>query len=94
MMERLAFLTDGQKIDANDLDFVNAPTNHENVVPMDLPLTEATKQFQVDYISRHIDRSRGNMTNAASKMGLHRSNLYRKMKQLGMGVPDDDSSGD
>ncbi|MDA7910103.1 sigma-54-dependent Fis family transcriptional regulator, partial [bacterium] len=28
MMERLAFLTDGQKIDANDLDFVNAPTNH------------------------------------------------------------------
>ncbi len=94
MMERLAFLTDGQKIDANDLDFVNAPTNHENVVPMDLPLTEATKQFQVDYISRHIDRSRGNMTNAASKMGLHRSNLYRKMKQLGMGEPDDDSSGD
>jgi Nif-specific regulatory protein len=94
MMERLAYLTDGQKIDANDLDFVNAPSNHENVVPMDLPLTEATKQFQVDYIARHIDRSRGNMTNAASKMGLHRSNLYRKMKQLGMGDLEEGSPRD
>jgi len=94
MMERLAYLTDGQKIDANDLDFVNAPSNHESVVPMDLPLTEATKQFQVDYIARHIDRSRGNMTNAASKMGLHRSNLYRKMKQLGMGDLEEGSPRD
>jgi Nif-specific regulatory protein len=85
MMERLAYLTDGQKIDATDLDFVNAPGGNESAIPMDLPLTEATRQFQVDYIKRHIDRARGNMTDAAGKLGLHRSNLYRKMKQLGMG---------
>ncbi|MFK7767599.1 MAG: sigma 54-interacting transcriptional regulator [Mariniblastus sp.] len=91
MMERLAYLTDGTKIDATDLDFVNAPGSSDSSIPMDLPLTEATRQFQVDYIGRHIDRAKGNMTDAAAKMGLHRSNLYRKMKQLGMG---DSEEGD
>ncbi len=90
MMERVAYLTDGQKIDTEDLDFVNSPASNESAIPMDLPLTEATRQFQVDYIRRHIDRSNGNMTDAAEKMGLHRSNLYRKMKQLGMGEPGGD----
>lgn len=94
MMERLAYLTDGHKIDAEDLDFVNSPTISDSAIPMDLPLTEATRQFQVDYIRRHIDRSKGNMTDAAAKMGLHRSNLYRKMKQLGMGEPADDVGDD
>lgn len=90
MMERLAYLTDGQKIDAVDLDFVNSPVSSDSTIPMDLALNEATRQFQVDYIRRHIDRARGNMTDAAAKMGLHRSNLYRKMKQLGMGESGDE----
>ncbi len=94
MMERLAYLTDGQKIDAADLDFVNSPKSNDSAIPMDLPLTEATRQFQVDYIGRHIDRAKGNMTDAAAKMGLHRSNLYRKMKQLGMGDSGDDEAED
>lgn len=56
---------------------------------MDLPLADATRQFQCDYIERHVKRAKGNMTDAASRMGLHRSNLYRKMKQLGMSDSDD-----
>ena len=28
------------------------------------------------------------MSRAAERLGLHRSNLYRKMRQLGMDVPD------
>lgn len=84
MMERLAYLFTGEKIDAGDLSFIMSPGSDDPVVPMDLPLNEATRQFQADYIERHIKRSRGNMTQAAERMGLHRSNLYRKMKQLGM----------
>ena len=84
MMERLAYLFNGDKVDAGDLSFVMAPGQDESVVPMDLPLAEATRQFQADYIQRHIKRAQGNMTDAAERMGLHRSNLYRKMKQLGM----------
>lgn len=47
-------------------------------------LTEATKEFQVEHIGRAIDACGGNMTDAAAMLGLHRSNLYRKMRQLGM----------
>ena len=57
---------------------------------MDLSLTEATKQFQCDYIQKHINRGGGNMTDAASKLGLHRSNLYRKMRQLGMNADEEE----
>lgn len=84
LMERLAYLSEGDLIGADDLDFVNSPKNQDSSVAMDQPLADATKEFQVDYIQRHIKRCRGNMTDAASRMGLHRSNLYRKMRQLGM----------
>jgi Nif-specific regulatory protein len=83
-MERLAYLTEGNKVDATDLSFIIAPQTSEPSIPLGLPLAEATRQFQIDYIQRHIKRARGNMTDAAERMGLHRSNLYRKMKQLGM----------
>ena len=89
MMERLAYLFTGDKVDAGDLSFVMTSHTQENLVPMDLPLSEATRQFQADYIERHVKRSRGNMTEAAARMGLHRSNLYRKMKQLGMDDQED-----
>ena len=84
MMERLAYLTEGTKIDAADLAFVSSPQSEDSAIPLDLPLTDATKAFQIDYIQRHIKRAGGNMSDAAERMGLHRSNLYRKMKQLGM----------
>jgi transcriptional regulator with GAF, ATPase, and Fis domain len=84
LMERLAYLTEGNKVDASDLAFVIAPVSNEPTIPLGLPLAEATRQFQIDYIQRHIKRARGNMSDAAERMGLHRSNLYRKMKQLGM----------
>ena len=48
-------------------------------------LSDATRQFQTRYIRQTIDRVRGNVTEAAKLLGVHRSNLYRKMRQLGMG---------
>jgi hypothetical protein len=54
------------------------------LLSLDLPLTEATRRFQVAYIKKHIARTRGNITDAAENLGLHRANLYRKMRQLGM----------
>lgn len=49
-----------------------------------LGLTEATLQFQREYIRQVIARCGGNMTEAAKTLDLHRSNLYRKMRQLEM----------
>jgi Nif-specific regulatory protein len=85
LMERLAYLAPGDRIEADDLAFILSPdTDATPRVGLDLPLAEATDAFQIEYIKRHIDRARGNMSEAAKRMGLHRSNLYRKMRQLGM----------
>ena len=51
-------------------------------------LTEATNRFQQEYIRMAVKRVQGNMSEAARLLGLHRSNLYRKMRQLEMEVDD------
>ena len=84
LMERLAYLSSGRVVEPDDLAFINSPRSNESIVPMNLSLADATRIFQGDYIQKHIKTSGGNMTDAASQLGLHRSNLYRKMRQLGM----------
>lgn len=87
LMERLAYLSpeDQDKIDSPDLAFIMSPSaGAASILSLDEPLTEATQRFQVEYIKKQIETCRGNMTLAAEKLGLHRSNLYRKMGQLGM----------
>jgi transcriptional regulator with GAF, ATPase, and Fis domain len=87
LMERLAYLTQGDTVEMQDLGFILAPADEAPAwVPTDQPLTDATQQFQTEYIKKAISRSKGNMSDAAERLGLHRSNLYRKMRQLGMAV--------
>ncbi len=94
LMERMAYLVPEEKIDADDLAFILSPRatgggSGGGSRSLSLPLTEATKQFQAEYIERHIAAQRGNVSAAAEKLGLHRSNLYRKMRQLGL-IGDED----
>ncbi|MEC7717579.1 MAG: sigma-54-dependent Fis family transcriptional regulator, partial [Planctomycetota bacterium] len=87
LMERLAYLSEENRIDASDLSFIIAPNEVEsNLHALHRSLSDATREFQVEFITRHIDAAKGRMTEAAENLGLHRSNLYRKMKQLGMSV--------
>ena len=85
LMERLAYLLPGDKIEPEDLAFSLASSEElPGNVAANLMLSDATDRFQVDYIKKAIERSGGNMSDAAERLGLHRSNLYRKMRQLGM----------
>jgi Nif-specific regulatory protein len=88
LMERLAYLSAEEEIKAGDLAFILSPRG-AGPTPGDLgrSLTQATAQFQVQYIRRAIELADGNMSRAAASLGLHRSNLYRKMRQLGMEAP-------
>lgn len=89
LMERLAFLAPGERIEPDDLQFTLSPTRDEALEPdFDFSLTDATKEFQRDFIGRAVKRVKGNMSEAAKLLGLHRSNLYRKMRQLEMEVED------
>jgi len=90
LMERLAYLAPGEKIDAEDLAFILAPGGESpGRVPLDLTLSNATGRFQLEYIKKHIESSGGNLSDAARRLGLHRSNLYRKMRQLGVNVDEE-----
>jgi len=84
LTERLVYLSQEDEVESGDLDFVLSPDAESTAVSMDLPLGEATRQFQVQYIQKQIQRAGGNMSEAARAMEMHRSNLYRKMRQLGM----------
>ncbi len=87
LMERVAFLTSGDQVGAEDLAFILSPQRdaYEDLAE-GIGLAEATDRFQQEYIRRAIKRAQNNMSDAARVLGLHRSNLYRKMKQLGLPV--------
>jgi Nif-specific regulatory protein len=85
LMERVSYLTHGSVLDESDLAFVIAPGSSSDVgtVPANMPLADATDLFQRQYIQRHVEAAQGNLAQAAKQLGMHRSNLYRKMSQLG-----------
>jgi Nif-specific regulatory protein len=85
LIERVAFLAPADRIEADDLAFMIAPQRDVlGEFDADIGLSEATKRFQQTFIRRAIKRVKGNMSEAAKLLGLHRSNLYRKMRQLEM----------
>jgi transcriptional regulator with GAF, ATPase, and Fis domain len=85
LMERLAYLTSGDRIEADDLAFILSPgAASPSLIDAGLKLNDATQEFQRKYIEHSIERARGNVSQAAKNLGVHRSNLYRKMHQLGM----------
>ncbi|MCA3000895.1 MAG: sigma-54-dependent Fis family transcriptional regulator [Rhodocyclaceae bacterium] len=53
-------------------------------IPFDLPLREARERFEFQYFLHHIRHEEGNMSRVADKVGLERTHLYRKLKQLGI----------
>lgn len=53
---------------------------------LDLPLREARDAFERIYFEHHIAQSGKNMSKVADIVGLERTHLYRKLKQLGIKV--------
>ncbi len=53
-------------------------------LPLDLPLREARDAFERVYFEHHIVKEGGNMSRVAGSVGLERTHLYRKLKQLGV----------
>jgi len=85
LMERVVYLGTGDKVEADDLAFILNPGRDTTLEPSDdLSLDVATRRFQQEFIRRSIKRVQGNMSEAARLLGVHRSNLYRKMRQLEM----------
>ncbi|MDX8399155.1 MAG: response regulator [Gallionellaceae bacterium] len=53
-------------------------------LPLDLPLREAREYFDSVYFNYQMQKENGNITRLAEKVGIERTHLYRKLKQLGI----------
>lgn len=93
VMERVSYLANADAITAADLGLSPAATPYPSVTgPLTTPpgsgtdrtLTDLTRDFQIEVIRSTIGRHQGNISAAAAALGLHRTNLYRKMRQLGL----------
>jgi DNA-binding NtrC family response regulator len=58
------------------------PVTHS--LALDLPLRDARDAFERAYFEYHIAREGGNISRVAEAVGLERTHLYRKLKQLGI----------
>ena len=56
----------------------------ESGFDFNMPLRELREQLERRYFEYHISLENGNMSRVAQKVGLERTHLYRKLKQLGI----------
>lgn len=84
-----ALVASGQEILVADLgaalgSLEDAPAASLGGLPLDVELRVARDAFERAYFEYHLAREGGNMSKVAEKVGLERTHLYRKLKQLGL----------
>jgi two-component system nitrogen regulation response regulator NtrX len=85
LIERIVILNPQVRVDARHI-----PLNMPKRVLTDRPidrfgsLQELREAVEREYILKKLEEANGNVTRTAELLGLERSNLYRKMKTLGI----------
>ena len=54
---------------------------------LNLPFKQAREFFDTLYLNYHINKAEGNVAEIADRIGIERTHLYRKLKQLGIKPP-------
>jgi len=81
-MERIAVLITKELVEDKDIsDLVGNPEPETDDA---LPLRDARNRFERQYILYRLSANGGNLGKTAQDLGIERTNLYRKMKQLGI----------
>ncbi len=85
LMERIVILYPQRRIEARHLP-LDGNRRTQNGRPLEAfgSLHEVREAAERDYILRKLDETGGNVSRASELLGLERSNLYRKMKTLGI----------
>lgn len=89
VVRTLALTAVGEEIGVNDVTqalptYGAQPAAAPTALPLDLPLREARDAFERVYFEHHIGKEGANMSRVADSVGLERTHLYRKLKQLGI----------
>jgi DNA-binding NtrC family response regulator len=93
-IERAAIMSEGDELNALDIgesspasapSLDEAATNGGLVVPYTSDFRDDRREFERRYIARCLEESGGNVTRAASVLGMHRQSLQHKLRELGLG---------
>lgn len=86
LIQRLLILGEEHSIEVEEIEPVlntqHRPVNVSGVSIYDLPLREAREQFERDYLEHQLQEFGGNVSKVASRVGLERTHLYRKLRAL------------
>jgi DNA-binding NtrC family response regulator len=89
VVRTLAITASGEQITLEDVGRVMPPSAPARApatygLTFDAPLRDARDTFERLYFEHHIAKEGGNISRVADVVGLERTHLYRKLKQLGI----------
>jgi len=86
LVQRLLILGSDLTIDVEEIEpILNTqyrPMQPSNLSIFDLPLREAREQFERAYLEHQLQEVGGNVSKVATRVGLERTHLYRKLRAL------------
>jgi two-component system nitrogen regulation response regulator NtrX len=85
LIERIVILNPQVRVDARHIPVAGTRKPQDRPLDRFASLQEVRESAERDYILRKLEETAGNVTRTAELLGLERSNLYRKMKTLGIG---------
>ena len=62
--------------------------NENNVNSLEMPLKDARKLFEKNYLKEQLNRFKGNIARTSTYIGMDRSALHRKLKELDIYIDD------
>jgi DNA-binding NtrC family response regulator len=94
VIERAAIMSEGDELNAIDLGkqqssktsvAIEGSMNGNLLVPYTNDFRDDRREFERRYIARCLEEANGNVTRAASVLGMHRQSLQHKLRELGLG---------
>ena len=84
LIERIVILNPQVRVDARHIPLNSARRAQDRPLDRFGSLQEVREAAEREYILKKLEETSGNVTRTAELLGLERSNLYRKMKTLGI----------
>ena len=85
LIERIVILNPQVRVDARHIPLTATRKQADRPIDRFGSLQEVREAAEREYILKKLEETNGNVTRTAELLGLERSNLYRKMKTLGIG---------
>ena len=85
LIERIVILNPQTRVDARHIPLQTTRRTAAERAERFGSLQEVREAVEREYILKKLEETNGNVTRTAELLGLERSNLYRKMKTLGIG---------